>query len=98
MLRFGGTIKGNVVMAFADHRLPANESAGSKFPGKDPQSDYIVIIQTTKQRADLPIDYADATLVCLAAEAGIKNIATFDKKDFSIYTLPARKKFNLILD
>jgi len=30
--------------------------------------------------------------------AGIKNIATFDKRDFSIYTLPARKKFNLVLD
>jgi predicted nucleic acid-binding protein len=44
------------------------------------------------------MDYADATLVCLAAEAGIQNIATFDKKDFTIYTLPAKKKFNLILD
>ena len=51
-----------------------------------------------KKYADLPMDYADATLVCLAAEAGIRNIATFDKKDFSIYALPARKKFNLVLD
>jgi predicted nucleic acid-binding protein len=51
-----------------------------------------------KKYADLPMDYADATLVCLAAEAGIQNIATFDKKDFTIYTLPAKKKFNLILD
>jgi predicted nucleic acid-binding protein len=51
-----------------------------------------------KKYADLPMDYADATLVCLAAEAGIRNIATFDKKDFSIYALPAKKKFNLVLD
>ena len=51
-----------------------------------------------KKYADLPMDYADATLVCLAAEAGIQNIATFDKKDFSIYTLPPRRKFNLVLD
>jgi predicted nucleic acid-binding protein len=51
-----------------------------------------------KKYADLPMDYADATLVCLAAEAGIQNIATFDKKDFTIYTLPAKKKFNLIFD
>ena len=29
MLRFGATIKGNVVVAFADHRLPANESIGN---------------------------------------------------------------------
>jgi predicted nucleic acid-binding protein len=51
-----------------------------------------------KKYSDLPMDYADATLVCLAAEADIPNIATFDKKDFSIYTLPAKKKFNLVLD
>ena len=51
-----------------------------------------------KKYADLPMDYADATLVCLAAEAGIRDIATFDKKDFSIYALPAKKKFNLVLD
>jgi hypothetical protein len=31
MLRFGATIKGNVVVAFADHRLPANESIGAEY-------------------------------------------------------------------
>jgi uncharacterized protein len=51
-----------------------------------------------KKYADLPMDYADATLVCLAADTGIQNIATFDKKDFSIYTLPARKRFNLVIE
>ena len=35
--------------------------------------------------ADLPMDYADATLVCLARETGMRHIATLDKKDFSIY-------------
>jgi len=45
--------------------------------------------------ADLPMDYADATLVCLSMETGINTIATFDKKDFGIYTLPAKKKFNI---
>ena len=44
-----------------------------------------------KKYADLPKDYADATLVCLAADTGIRNIATFDKKDFTIYTLPHKK-------
>ena len=51
-----------------------------------------------KKYADLPMDYADATLVCLAAEAGILNIATFDIKDFTIYSLPAKKKFNIVLN
>ena len=38
-----------------------------------------------KKYSDLPMDYADATIVCLAIETGIYNIVTLDKKDFSIY-------------
>ena len=37
--------------------------------------------------ADLPMDYADATIVCLAMETGIRNIITLDKKDFSIHKI-----------
>jgi predicted nucleic acid-binding protein len=50
-----------------------------------------------KKFADLPMDYADATLVCLAMDTGIQNIVTFDIKDFSIYRLPGKKKFNIVL-
>ena len=49
-----------------------------------------------KKFADLPMDYADATLVCLALDTGIRNIVTFDIKDFSIYPLPGKKKFNIM--
>lgn len=45
-----------------------------------------------KKYADLPMDYADATLVCLAVDAGIGDIATLDK-DFAIYRLPGKKRF-----
>jgi len=38
-----------------------------------------------KKYSDLPMDYADATIVCLAMDIGIHNIITFDKKDFNIY-------------
>ncbi len=31
---------------------------------------------------DLPMDYADATLVCLASESGILDVATLDHRDF----------------
>jgi len=31
------------------------------------------------------MDYADATIVCLAIDTGIHNIITFDQKDFNIY-------------
>lgn len=48
-----------------------------------------------KKFADLPMDYADATLVCLASDTGIQNIVTFDVRDFTIYTLTGKKKFNI---
>ena len=40
-----------------------------------------------KKYSDLPMDYADATIVCLAMDTGIHNIITFDQKDFNIYRL-----------
>ncbi len=46
--------------------------------------------------ADLPMDYADATLVVLAEETHIYNVVTLDKKDFSIYRLSKNKKFTII--
>ncbi len=38
-----------------------------------------------KKYSDLPMDYADATIVCLAIDTGIHDIITFDQKDFNIY-------------
>lgn len=49
-----------------------------------------------KKYADLPMDFADATIVCLAEEIGIPNVATFDKKDFAIYKLPKKKNFTIM--
>jgi predicted nucleic acid-binding protein len=49
-----------------------------------------------KKYADLPMDYADASIVCLAAETGIQNVVTFDKKDFAIYRLPKKKGFTIM--
>jgi hypothetical protein len=33
-----------------------------------------------KKYADLPMDFADASIVCLASEAGMQNIVTLEKK------------------
>ena len=46
-----------------------------------------------KKYSDLPMDYADATIVCLAMETGIYNIITLDKKDFSIYRIKNKPFF-----
>jgi len=48
-----------------------------------------------KKYADLPMDFADATIVCLATETGMHNIVTFDIKDFAIYKLPKKKNFTI---
>jgi predicted nucleic acid-binding protein len=49
-----------------------------------------------KKYADLPMDYADATIVCLAKETGMQNVVTFDKRDFSVYKLPKKKSFSVM--
>ena len=46
--------------------------------------------------ADLPMDYADATIVCLAEETGISSVVSLDKKHFSIYRLQRNRKFTII--
>ena len=46
--------------------------------------------------ADLPMDFADATIVCLATDTGMQNIVTFDKKDFAIYKLSKKKSFTIM--
>lgn len=45
---------------------------------------------------DLPMDYADATIVTLAMDTDITNIVTFDKRDFSVYRLSKNKHLNLL--
>jgi predicted nucleic acid-binding protein len=46
-----------------------------------------------KKYEDLPMDFADATLLCLARDLELQHIATFDQKHFSIYRLPGRPPF-----
>jgi predicted nucleic acid-binding protein len=49
-----------------------------------------------KKYRDLPMDFADATLVSVAEDLGIYDIATFDIKDFGIYR-PGRKQFVVVM-
>jgi len=44
---------------------------------------------------DVPMDFADATLVALAKETGISEIFTLDKKGFSIYRINGKNSFHL---
>jgi len=45
---------------------------------------------------DVPMDYADATLVCLADDLSIPHIATFDVKGFATYRLSSKRSFTIL--
>jgi predicted nucleic acid-binding protein len=50
------------------------------------------------QYADLPMDYADATLVVLAEELGTNVVFTTDRRDFAVYRMKGRKSFDVVPD
>ncbi len=47
------------------------------------------------QYADLPMDYADATLVVLAEELGTNLVFTTDNRDFGVYRIKGRRRFEI---
>lgn len=49
-----------------------------------------------EQYRDLPMDYADATLVALAEDIGTNLVFTTDQRDFSIYRIGGRQEFALL--
>jgi predicted nucleic acid-binding protein len=55
------------------------------------QNDLPRIVELTGKYADLPMDFADATLVVTAEKTGIREIISLDR-DFDIYRLPGREK------
>ena len=54
------------------------------------QNDIPRIMELTGKYADLPMDFADATLVITAEKTGIKNIISLDK-GFDVYRLPGKE-------
>ena len=56
-----------------------------------------IIIAYTEKYRDRPMDLADASLVAMAVETGITDVASIDS-DFDIYRLPNKSKLkNLLL-
>lgn len=48
--------------------------------------------------ADLPMDYADATLVLLGERLKVFEILTLDRRGFSVFKTSHGKRFKLLLD
>jgi predicted nucleic acid-binding protein len=55
------------------------------------QNDMPRLVELTGKYADLPMDFADGTLVITAEKTGIREIISFDK-DFDIYRLPGKER------
>lgn len=53
------------------------------------------IIELIRKYADLPMDFADATLVLAAEKTGIRSIISIDS-DFDIYRLPGKERIHNI--
>jgi predicted nucleic acid-binding protein len=52
-------------------------------------------LRLMEKYGDIPMDFADATLVVLAEEAGISDVFTLDRKGFSAYRIRGRKRFTI---
>jgi predicted nucleic acid-binding protein len=51
-----------------------------------------------EEYSDLAMDYADATLVTLGEELGTNIVFTTDRKDFGVYRLRGRRRFQVVPD
>lgn len=59
--------------------------------------DDIPIVRSLMEKyKDLPMDFADATLVHVANRQRIREIFTLDRRDFSIYRLKRRQTFIIV--
>jgi predicted nucleic acid-binding protein len=54
--------------------------------------------QLMQQYADQPMDYADATLVVLAEELETNVVFTTDRRDFTVYRIGGRRRFEIVPD
>lgn len=57
----------------------------------------LAAVRLMRKYRDIPMDYADATLVLLADQLGVTEILTLDLRGFSIYRTPRGKAFRLLL-
>lgn len=48
--------------------------------------------------ADIPMDYADATLVLLAEQLEVFHLLTLDRRGFSVFRSSRGKHFSMVLD
>jgi predicted nucleic acid-binding protein len=55
--------------------------------------DFRTVEKLARKYADLPMDFADASVVLLAMKTGVREILTADRRDFAVYRLAGRVRF-----
>ncbi len=55
-------------------------------------------VRLMEKYADTPMDFSDATLVCLASQIGSGQILTLDRRGFSTFRFGRNRRFHLVLD
>ena len=81
-------------VSFARLLVNANVQIGDVFQ----PADVFAAAALMKKYRDTPMDFADATLVLLADQLGLTEIATLDRRGFSTYRTAKGKRFRLVLD
>jgi uncharacterized protein len=59
--------------------------------------DHTALARIISKYADLPCDYADASLIWLGEKMGVLQIATIDQGDFSVYRVRGRRRFRILI-
>ena len=70
----------------------------TKIEGAAEWSDLLHAIGLMKKYSDIPMDFADASLVVLAEKIGVRDILTTDERGFRVFRVHGRQAFHLVLD
>ena len=85
---------------FMDAKAKANlldwVSRGGLSVVEIPAAAYGELAGTIRKYDNREVDFADAALVWLASESGVRDILTVDRRDFSVFRLKAGKRFRLV--
>jgi predicted nucleic acid-binding protein len=57
---------------------------------------HALAVRLMREYATTPMDYADASLVTLAAALGTRRVFTTDRRGFSVYRLAGGKRFEVV--
>ena len=70
--------------------------SGAVVIGSIDNSEMPVLHNLMSKYWDRPMDFADATLVCLAKRESLSTILTVDNSDFTTYRIEGKRKFRVL--